>query len=68
MVVFVQKACFFGFWFFPFFFIFWFFFLVVRLQHNASSSSNKICLWKRLHHLIINLLMQVTPYRITSSN
>lgn len=65
MVVFVQKACFFGFWFFPFF---CFFFLVVCLQHNASSSSNKICLWKRLHHLIINLLMQVTPYRITSSN
>lgn len=67
MVVFVQKACFFfglGF-FFPFYF--WGFFGSFAAQRFLLQLTRS-ALGKRLHHLVINLLTQVTPSRITSSN
>lgn len=66
MVVFVQKACFvlvLGF-FFPSIFGFFGSFAAQRFLLQLTRSA----LGKRLHHLVINLLTQVTPSRITSSN
>lgn len=80
MVVFVQKACFsfffpffsffFGFGvFFPFYFLgFVFVFFCSFAAQRFLLQLTRSALGKRLHHLVINLLTQVTPSRITSSN
>lgn len=76
MVVFVQKACFSFFVVFLLFFFFGcFFFCFVLGGFFCSFAAQRFllqltrsALGKRLHHLVINLLTQVTPSRITSSN
>ena len=75
MVVFVQKAwfvlfrfvLFWVFFFFPLLFLGWVFFGSFAAQRFLLQLTGS-ALGKRLRHLVTNLLTQVTPSRITSSN